>query len=139
MASIVGKKGIPTCILVRKEEVRGWVDGWREGRRERVENREEAKRENEKVNFHELKYTFLRPLTLFCCCCFIAQVAAHINVHHSHPQYLSDLRLAETITSSADPKVGAEGGSEGRREKIWCGRSSGRYLLDLLEMRVGSR
>jgi hypothetical protein len=61
MASIVGKKGIPTCILVRKEEVRGRVDGWREGRRDRVENREEAKRENEKLNFHELKYTFLRP------------------------------------------------------------------------------
>lgn len=39
MASIVGKKGIPTCILVRKEEVRGCVDRWREGRRERVENR----------------------------------------------------------------------------------------------------
>ncbi len=52
MASIVAKKGIPTCILVRKEEV-----------------------------------------------------AAHINTHHSHPQYLSDLKLVDTITSSADPKV----------------------------------
>ncbi|KAM3570863.1 hypothetical protein VYU27_007083 [Nannochloropsis oceanica] len=56
MASIVGRKGIPTCILVRKEEV-----------------------------------------------------AAHINAHHSHPQYLKDFRLADTITSSADPKTAFEG------------------------------
>jgi len=30
MASIVGKKGIPTCILVRKEEVRRWLGWWGE-------------------------------------------------------------------------------------------------------------
>jgi len=47
-----------------------------------------------------------------------AQVAAHINAHHSHPQYLKDFRLADTITSSADPKVEGHHGGEGKRDGV---------------------
>jgi glycerol-3-phosphate dehydrogenase len=52
MGSVPAKKGIPTVILVRKEDV-----------------------------------------------------AAHINTHHAHPQYLKDVRLPDMMTATADPQV----------------------------------
>ena len=123
MASIVGKKGIPTCILVRKEEVREWVDGW-EGGREGEATVGNRRREGygcwhisssagtDVLDRHITSHEQLAVLLLYHSCSY-TQVAAHINAHHSHPQYLSDLRLVNTITSSADPKVRTE---EGRQE-----------------------
>ena len=33
------------------------------------------------------------------------EVADHINTHHKHPTYLSDISLSPSIRATADPKV----------------------------------